>query len=49
MFTTNRFGEGWDGRDKGSDADIGTYFWMLSVRNRFGEEELQKGDATLLR
>jgi gliding motility-associated-like protein len=42
-------GEGWDGTVRGTPADMGTYFWVLSLTNRFGEEEMRKGDATLLR
>lgn len=49
VFYTTRIGEGWNGTFSGRDADIGTYFWVLSLTNRFGTEETQKGDATLLR
>lgn len=49
VFYTTRVGEGWDGRFMGQNSDVGTYFWVLSVTNRFGEEEMQKGDVTLLR
>ncbi len=49
VFQTDHIGDGWDGTYKGKDADIGTYFWVLSVTDRFGKDELQKGDVTLLR
>lgn len=43
------FKEGWNGTYKGQLADIGTYFWELSVTNRFGKKEFYKGDVTLIR
>lgn len=49
VFYTTKFNEGWDGRFKGVPQDVGTYFWVLSITNRFGKEELVKGDAILLR
>ena len=54
VFSSSAFGEGvkgegWDGRIGGVPQDIGTYFWVLSTTNRFGEEEMIKGDATLVR
>jgi gliding motility-associated-like protein len=55
----NRFGEmvhdskdfevGWDGYYKGNKADIGTYYYMLKLINRFGAVETSKGDVILLR
>jgi gliding motility-associated-like protein len=55
----NRFGEmvhdskdfeiGWDGYYKGNKADIGTYYYMLKLTNRFGAIETSKGDVILLR
>ncbi|RYD56491.1 MAG: PKD domain-containing protein [Sphingobacteriales bacterium] len=49
VFETNNFYDGWDGWYKGEMADIGTYFWVLSATNRFGQQELVKGDAILVR
>lgn len=49
VFYTTKFKEGWNGIWKGTPADAGVYFWVLSVINRFGEEEIKKGDATLVR
>lgn len=49
VYYTNQIAEGWDGRFNGKEAEIGTYFWMLSVTDRFGKEEVYKGDVTLLR
>lgn len=54
VFSSSAFGEGvkgegWDGTVKGEPQDMGTYFWVLSTTNRFGQEEMIKGDATLVR
>ncbi len=49
MFSTNRFDEGWDGTFNGSVAEMGTYFWVLGVTDRFGQEQMIKGDVTLIR
>ncbi|XZF15355.1 PKD domain-containing protein [Chitinophagaceae bacterium MMS25-I14] len=50
VYYTTRFKEGWDGTNGGGkQADMGVYFWVLSMTNRFGNEELLKGDVTLIR
>lgn len=49
VFQTNRIGDGWDGRYKGTQADVGTYFWLLSAEDKDGKVYQQKGDATLIR
>jgi gliding motility-associated-like protein len=49
VFYTTKFNEGWNGIFKGTVQDIGTYFWVLSMTNRFGKEELVKGDCILVR
>lgn len=49
VFYTTKFKEGWDGTWKGEPADIGVYYWILSLTDRYGKEEVQKGDATLIR
>lgn len=49
VFQTNKILDGWDGRYKGQLADVGTYFWVLSVTDRNGKEESIKGDVTLIR
>jgi gliding motility-associated-like protein len=49
VFYSKDFKEGWNGTYKGQLADIGTYFWELSVTNRFGKKEFYKGDVTLIR
>ncbi len=49
VFQTNDILKGWDGNHKGKKADIGTYFWVMSVTDRFGKDEMIKGDVTLIR
>ncbi|MBS1771982.1 MAG: gliding motility-associated C-terminal domain-containing protein [Bacteroidetes bacterium] len=49
VFQTDHIGDGWDGKYKGKDTELGTYFWVLSVTDRYGKDELLKGDVTLLR
>jgi gliding motility-associated-like protein len=48
MFYTTQFEEGWDGRWKGVPQEIGSYYWILSIINRFGKEEIVKGDSALV-
>ncbi len=49
VFYTTKFREGWDGTLNGVPQDTGTYFWVLSMTDRFGKEMLLKGDAILIR
>lgn len=49
VFYGSRFTDGWDGSAQGRPADIGTYFWVLSITDRYGNEQLYKGDVTLVR
>lgn len=49
VFYGTKFQEGWDGSYQGYPADIGTYFWILSITDRFGTEHTMKGDAALIR
>lgn len=49
VYHTNDIGAGWNGQYKGRKAEVGTYFWVLKVINRYGQVEMIKGDATLLR
>jgi len=49
VFHTDRPGEGWDGKVKGSDPVTGVYVWKLKVRN--GVSRLMheyKGHVTVL-
>ncbi len=49
VFYGTRFNEGWDGAYQGHKADIGVYYWVLSITDRFGKEQLMKGNSTLVR
>lgn len=49
VYNTNQFNQGWDGTLRGAKADMGTYFWVLSIIDRFGKEEMIKGDSQLVR
>jgi hypothetical protein len=49
VYHTSQIDAGWDGNWKGQPAEIGTYYYVLSVTDRFGKEQLKKGDVTLLR
>jgi gliding motility-associated-like protein len=40
---------GWDGTLNGGPAPSGVYYWVAKVIDRFGREEMLKGDVTLLR
>lgn len=49
VFYTTKFNEGWDGRFNDVPQDSGTYFWVLSITNREGNDEMVKGDSILVR
>ncbi len=49
VFDSNNFEKGWDGTFNGRKAEMGTYFWVLGVTDRFGQESMIKGDVTLIR
>lgn len=49
VFHTDMINDGWDGTFGGKLAEVGTYFWLLKVVDRFGNESIMKGDVTLLR
>lgn len=49
VFYTTQWDDGWDGRINGEPQDIGTYYWVLSVKDRYGRESLLKGDSALIK
>jgi gliding motility-associated-like protein len=49
VFYGTAFDEGWDGSFQGHTSDIGTYYWVLSITDRFGKEHTLKGDSALIR
>lgn len=49
VFATENIDEGWDGRYNGQIGDLSTYYWIVSADNISGQEDIKKGDLTLLR
>ncbi len=49
VFFTTDPSEGWNGRYKDGPADVGTYHYYVKLRKQEGEEQIFKGDVTLLR
>ncbi len=50
MWETSDINEGWDGRRKGRDADVGVYIYVIEAPCKLdGEVIIKKGDVTLLR
>ncbi|PZF74179.1 PKD domain-containing protein [Taibaiella soli] len=49
VYYGTKFKIGWDGTYNGRPAELGVYYWVLSLTDRFGKEEIYKGDVTLIR
>ncbi len=49
VFRTNDVNNGWDGKFKGKDCEIGTYFYLIHYSDKMKNEKTLKGDVTLLR
>jgi gliding motility-associated-like protein len=49
VYQTDNFDKGWDGTLNGQLAEIGTYFWVLGIKDRFGKEQMLRGNVTLIR
>lgn len=49
VFSTNREGEGWDGRHAGTPAPTGVYVWMLECTLEDDRKIVEKGIVTLIR
>ncbi len=49
VFFTTSLETGWDGTCHNKTADIGTYYWDISYKDRFGKDGSMKGDVTLVR
>lgn len=49
MYSTQTIGEGWDGTFKGQEQEMGTYFWLLKVKDPKGNSKIYKGDINLIR
>jgi len=48
VFYTEDINAGWDGKFHGVNADLGTYFYLISY-NLEGKNHIMKGDLTLIR
>ncbi|MEO8771177.1 MAG: gliding motility-associated C-terminal domain-containing protein [Ferruginibacter sp.] len=48
VFTTNRIGEGWDGKWSGKDQPVGTYVWICKYLFAGRQEVEQKGSFMIL-
>ena len=49
IFQTNEKGKYWDGRINGIDQPVGTYVWMVRVKDYNGNLIERKGTSILLR
>lgn len=49
VFSTTNPRQGWRGNHKGKPADAGTYHYYISLFNTKEEEQIFKGDITLIR
>lgn len=49
MFSTENIEDAWDGTFNGQPQEMGVYYWMLGVKDRFGKDFEEKGDVTLIR
>lgn len=49
MYYGTSLETGWNGYYKGIPAEMGTYFWEMSFKDRHGKDGFQKGDVTLIR
>lgn len=49
IFNTQSITDSWDGTFKGQNQEVGVYYWMLGVKDRFGKDFERKGDVTLIR
>jgi gliding motility-associated-like protein len=49
VYRTTDITEGWNGRYKGKDCELGTYYFMVYYFDTKGRPEILKGDILLLR
>jgi len=49
VYNSTNIEDGWDGTYAGKPASMDTYYWEISLINRYGKEERSKGDITLIR
>jgi len=49
VFSTNKPGEGWDGKINGVQQPMGTYVWLLKAEDMAGKIYEMKGNSTIIR
>lgn len=49
QFYTEDFEQGWDGKNKGKECELGVYLYLLKYQSLAGEEYKLKGTVTLVR
>lgn len=49
VFETNDYYQGWDGRLKGKNQPISTFYWVISVQDLENNEQIFRGDVTIVR
>lgn len=49
MYESKSMDGAWDGTFQGREQEMGVYYWLLTVKDRKGKEEMIKGDVTLIR
>ena len=49
VFETNDYYQSWDGKFKGVDQPISTFYWVISVVDLQGNEQIFRGDVTIVR
>lgn len=49
VFESKSMDAAWDGTFQGKEQEMGVYYWVMTVKDRKGKEEIIKGDVTLIR
>lgn len=49
VFESKGIEDSWDGTFNGRELELGVYYWLIGVKDRFGKDVEEKGDVTLLR
>ena len=49
IYFTKTYGQGWDGKFKGTDQGTGVFVWVLEFYDNLNRPVLEKGTVTLIR
>ncbi|MGN6195339.1 MAG: PKD domain-containing protein [Ginsengibacter sp.] len=49
VFTTNKIGDGWNGKSRGFEQPSDTYVWILKAKDYLGQLIIKKGTVILIR